>query len=54
VVEPAASLPRLAHASGARLVIINRDPTGPDEIADLVFHEPIGATLAAIDGLLGA
>jgi NAD-dependent deacetylase len=52
VVEPAASLPRLAHASGARLVIINRDPTGQDEIADLVFHEPIGATLAAIDQLL--
>jgi NAD-dependent deacetylase len=53
VVEPAASLPRLAHASGARLVIVNRDPTGQDEIADLVLNDPIGETLAAIDEIVG-
>ncbi|MHC4406210.1 MAG: SIR2 family NAD-dependent protein deacylase [Planctomycetota bacterium] len=52
VVEPAASLPRLAQASGARLVIVNRDPTGGDDVADLVLNEPIGATLKAIDALL--
>jgi NAD-dependent deacetylase len=52
VVEPAASLPRVAHAAGARLVIINRDPTGQDEIADLVLHASIGATLSGIDELV--
>jgi NAD-dependent deacetylase len=52
VVEPAASLPRVAKTAGAKLVIINRDPTGHDEIADLVLHAPIGKTLSAIDHLV--
>ena len=52
VVEPAASLPRAAKESGARLVIINRDPTPLDAIADLVLREPIGEALAAIDARL--
>ena len=51
VVEPAASLPRLARQSGARLVIINRDPTGQEELADVVFHAGIGETLVGIDEL---
>lgn|SRR5487761_1742970 len=50
VVEPAASLPRAAKESGARLVIVNRDPTPLDSLADVVLHEPIGETLAAIAG----
>lgn len=49
VVEPAASLPRLAKQQGARLVIVNRDPTPQDELADVVVHAGIGETLAAID-----
>jgi NAD-dependent deacetylase len=49
VVEPAASLPRIAHRSGARLVIINRDPTPLDDIADLVLHASLGETLEAIN-----
>ena len=49
VVEPAASLPRKAKEYGARLVIINRDPTPQDALADLVIRQPIGATLAGID-----
>jgi NAD-dependent deacetylase len=49
VVEPAASLPRLAKSSGARLVIINRDATGQDGIADLVLNASIGETLVGID-----
>jgi NAD-dependent deacetylase len=53
VVEPAAGLPRLAHAAGARLAIVNRDPTGQDGIADLLFRESIGRTLAEIDAILG-
>ena len=31
VVEPAASMPRIAKRSGAKLVIINRDPTPYDD-----------------------
>ncbi|MGH7193902.1 MAG: SIR2 family NAD-dependent protein deacylase, partial [Candidatus Saccharimonadales bacterium] len=49
VVEPAASLPRAAKEHGAKLVIINRDPTPLDDLADLVLHQPIGATLSAVD-----
>lgn len=49
VVEPAASLPRKAKQYGARLVIITREPTPQDSLADLVLHESIGETLAGID-----
>jgi len=53
VVEPAASLPRTARSAGARLVILNRDPTGQDDSADLVLHDSIGRVLEGIDRLLG-
>jgi len=53
VVEPAASLPRIAKENGARLVILNRDGTPLDDIADAVLREPIGQSLAAIDERLG-
>ena len=46
VVWPAAGFPLAAKRNGARLVIINRDATEFDEIADLVLHHDIGATLA--------
>jgi NAD-dependent deacetylase len=52
VVEPAASLPVLAKRGGARLVIVNRDPTRLDELADVVLSGEIGPTLAAIDRAL--
>ena len=45
VVEPAASIPRLAKAAGARLVIVNREPTPLDGIADAVVRGEIGAVL---------
>jgi NAD-dependent deacetylase len=48
VVTPAADLPRIAKHHGAYLVIINRDPTPLDAIADTVLREPIGQTLNAI------
>jgi NAD-dependent deacetylase len=48
VVDPAASFPIIAKRSGARLAIINRDPTDLDDIADLVLNLEIGATLSAI------
>lgn len=53
VVEPAASLPRLAKQSGASLVILNNQPTPLDGIADLVIREPIGATLNGLLQRLG-
>jgi len=49
VVEPAASIPRIAKQYGARLVIINRDPTPLDSMADLVLNESIGAALASVE-----
>jgi NAD-dependent deacetylase len=47
VVYPAAGLPELAKRNGATLVIINREPTGLDGIADLVLNRAIGETLGA-------
>ena len=52
VVEPAASVPRTAKEHGAKLVIINREPTPLDRTADLVLNESIGAALSEIDRLL--
>jgi NAD-dependent deacetylase len=46
VVWPAAGIPLLAHKSGARLVIINREPTELDDVADLVIRHDIGETLS--------
>ena len=46
-VFPAADFPMQAKYHGARLAIVNRDPTDLDEQADLVIHAGIGDTLAA-------
>ena len=46
VVWPAAGFPLVAKRNGARLVIINRDATEFDDIADLVVRHDIGAVLA--------
>ena len=45
VVYPAAGFPRLAKQNGSKLVIINREETGLDDIADLVLHQEIGVAL---------
>ena len=47
-VEPAASLCRLAAGAGAALVIVNRDPTPYDTLADDVIREPIGEAVPRI------
>lgn len=52
VVHPAASLPQLAMKKGAKLVIINRDPTPLDDEADLLLAESLGEALAEIDAAL--
>lgn len=51
VVQPAAGFPLLAKRGGARLVILNRDPTPLDGAADLVLHEPIGSALGSAAGI---
>jgi len=48
VVWPAAGFPLLAKRNGARLVIINREPTESDAVADLVVREDIGTVLAPL------
>jgi len=50
VVFPAAVLPERARLNGATLVILNREPTPLDPIADLVLNREIGPTLAAAVG----
>lgn len=54
VVEPAASLPMIAKENGARLVIVNRDPTTLDRVADLVIRDSIGAVLGEVARELNA
>ena len=46
VVWPAAGFPLMAKRNGARLVIINREPTEFDDIADLVLRHDIGDVLS--------
>jgi NAD-dependent deacetylase len=47
-VYPAASFPQIAKQNGAKLVIINREPTDQDDSADLVLHEAIGPLLSSV------
>lgn len=51
VVYPAAGFPVLARENGARLVILNRDPTELDRIAELVLNREIGPTLGWATGV---
>ncbi len=50
VVYPAAGLPVIAKKNGARLVIVNRDPTELDAIADHVVHLQIGDVFTPFTG----
>jgi len=54
VVHPAAGLPEIAKQYGARLVIINRDETPCDQIADVVIQGSLGESLQAVDDCLAA
>ena len=49
VVTPAADLPRIAKQGGAKLVIINRDKTPLDGIADAVIHDSIGSITSQLN-----
>jgi NAD-dependent deacetylase len=50
VVWPAASFPLIAKNCGAKLVIINNEPTDQDDVADLVIRHDIGETLGPFVG----
>lgn len=47
-VYPAAGFPLIAKKNGARLVIVNREATDLDPVADLVVHDEIGPCLSEL------
>jgi NAD-dependent deacetylase len=49
-VYPVAGAVEVARSAGARIVIVNAQPTPFDEIADAVFNQPISEVLPAILG----
>jgi NAD-dependent deacetylase len=52
-VHPAAGLTDVAAACGARIVVVNAEPTPYDPLADLVVREPIGTALPRLLGPAG-
>lgn len=50
-VYPAAGMVPIAAREGARIVILNAEPTELDHLADLVIREPISEALPVICGL---
>jgi len=53
VVLPAAEIPRIARLHGAKVAILNRDPTELDHIADILCHAELGQFTAALAEELG-
>jgi NAD-dependent deacetylase len=49
-VYPVAGMVPIAARAGARIVIVNDQPTPMDEVADALLREPIGTVLPAICG----
>ena len=50
LVYPAAGFPLLAKRNGARLAIVNREPTDQDGYADIVLHDEIGPVMREVVG----
>jgi NAD-dependent deacetylase len=48
LVQPAASIPLAAKQEGADLIIINREATPMDHLADVVLRDSAGAVLTAV------
>lgn len=51
VVYPAAGVPRIAKQNGAMFVILNREETEMDQLADVVINAEIGPVLSAVVGV---
>jgi NAD-dependent deacetylase len=47
-VEPVADLPLTAHSHGARLIILNYQPTHLDDRADVLIHADLAEVLPLI------
>ena len=54
VVYPAAEVPLVAVRSGARLIVVNAEPTPVDRFAEVVIHGRSGEVLPEIARLTGA
>jgi len=54
VVYPAADLPLAAVRSGARMIVVNAEPTPFDRLAEVVIHGRSGEVLPEIVSLIGA
>ena len=54
VVYPAAEVPLVAVRAGARMIVINAEPTPFDALAEVVIHGRSGAVLPEIVSLIGA
>jgi NAD-dependent deacetylase len=52
VVHPAADIPLAALRSGARLIVVNAEPTPIDDLADVVIHGRSGEILPEIVSLV--
>ena len=52
VVQPAATIPIIAQRNGARLVILNRESTHLDDVADLVVKDSIGEILQQVQSFM--
>lgn len=53
VVYPAADIPLVALRSGARMIVVNAEPTPFDELAEVVIHGRSGEVLPEIVELIG-
>ena len=53
-VHPAAGLVDLAVATGARLIIVNAEPTPYDDLATEIIREPIAESLPRLAGRIAA
>lgn len=53
-VYPAAGIPQLALQSGSRLIILNRDPTPLDSLADVVIPGDLAETLPRLADLVAS
>jgi NAD-dependent deacetylase len=54
VVHPAADIPVAAVSSGARLIVVNAEPTPLDSLAEVVIHGRSGEVLPELLTLLDA
>lgn len=52
VVYPAADIPRVAAGAGARMIVVNAEPTPFDDLAEVVIHGRSGEVLPEIARLI--